>query len=98
MKYMKLPGGQKYKLNQSYSQIPHCTQAIQTKQQRSWIQNIIEVNKISRPTDYFKKVSKQEDFLGGPGLVGPVAKQRPRDQATQAERRQGQTQEVRSCI
>lgn len=36
-------------------------------------------------TSYLKKVGKQDDLLGGPCSVGPVAKQRTRQEATQAE-------------
>lgn len=49
-------------------------------------------------TNYLEKVGKQDDLLGGPRSVGPVAEQRPRQEAREAERRQGQTQEVRRCI
>ena len=49
-------------------------------------------------TDYLKEVGEQDDLLGGLCSVGPVAEQRPRQEATQAESRQGQTQEVRRCI
>lgn len=37
-------------------------------------------------TNYLKKVGKQDDLLGGPRSVRPVAKQRSRQEAAQAER------------
>lgn len=47
-----------------------------------------------RLTDDLKQVGKQDDILGGPRPVGPVAEQRAGQEATEAERRQDQTQEV----
>lgn len=49
-------------------------------------------------TNYLENVGKQDYLLGGLCSVRPVAKQRSRQEATQAERWQCQTQEVRRCI
>lgn len=47
-----------------------------------------------RLTDDLKQVGKQDDLLGRPRPVRPVAEQRPGQEAAEAERRQDQTQKV----
>lgn len=47
-----------------------------------------------RLTYYLKQVGKQDDVLGRPRPVRPVAEQRPGQEAAEAERRQDQTQKV----
>ncbi len=37
----------------------------------------VETRNMSGLTNYLKKVGKQDDLLGGPRSVGPVAEQRP---------------------
>lgn len=51
-----------------------------------------------RLTNYLKNIGKQDELLGRPCSVRQVAEERPGQEAAQAERWQGQTQEVRCCI
>lgn len=46
---------------------------------------IFPVKTVCRLTNYLKKVGKQDDLLGGPCPVRPVAEQRSRQEAAQAE-------------
>ena len=45
-------------------------------------------------TYYLKKIGKQDEILGGPGSVGPVAKHWSWQEATEAECWQGQSKKV----
>lgn len=71
---------------------------IHTKKATTTLLSLRYMTAESGLTHDLESVGKQDDFLGGSSCVGPVTEQRPREETAEAERRQGQTQEVRGCV